>query len=120
MPEPEFTTDLIGHTVLDGESKRLGPLTALYADADSHALTFAAVTMIRRGRRRSVFVPLRGALVSGSSITLRCGAQLVRRAPSVQAGRPLPAEAESDLFAHYEMPYAPAAAGQRRLLAVHG
>jgi hypothetical protein len=106
--------------VLDGLGERLGHLVALYTDAETDAETdavaFAGVAMVRRGRRRVVFAPLDGAVISQHAITLRCGKQLVRRAPSVQAGRPLPADAEPALFAHYEMLFTPATTAGRRLI----
>jgi len=52
--------------------------------------TFAGVAVIRRGRRRIVFVPLRGATLRPASITVTCGKLLARRAPSVRPGKTLP------------------------------
>ncbi len=116
MPDDvEFTDNLIGCTVLDATGSALGPLTALYADADTGRTVFGGIAMIRRGRRRTVFAPLHGAYVAGRTITLRCGGLLVRRAPNVRAGRGLPADAEPDLYTHYDMTYAPSATASRRL-----
>jgi hypothetical protein len=107
---------LIGHPVLDAAGGSLGVLTSLFADVDTGQIVFGGITMIRRGRRRIVFVPLASAHVSGQTITLRCGGQLVRRAPNVQPGRRLHADDERGLYDHYEMPYSPVATGRRRLL----
>ncbi len=101
--------------MLDAAGARLGQLTALYADADTGSMVFGGVAMLRRGRRRTVFVPLDSARLRASTITLRCGGQLVRRAPNVQVGRDLPADSEPDLYAHYDMAYLPSTTASRRL-----
>ena len=105
-----------GCTVRDGLGTRLGRLDDIYADADTREVVFASVAMKRRGRRRSVFVPVTGAVVDGNTITLRCGAQLVRRAPWVHSGRSLPVEDEPALYAHYDMLYVEPRSTSRRLL----
>jgi len=112
---PDITNAMLGRAVFDGRGERLGNLAALYADTDTDAIAFASVAMLRRGRRRLVFVPLVGARIEPDSITLRCGKQLVCSAPSTQAGHPLPADAEPTLFAHYDLPYTPATSAARRL-----
>ena len=115
MTTPEFTNAMLGRAVFDGLGERLGNLAALFSDTDTDAIAFASVAMLRRGRRRLVFVPLVGARIEPDAITLRCGKQLVCRAPSVQAGHPLPADVEPTLFAHYDLPYTPATGAARRL-----
>ncbi|MBN9619306.1 MAG: hypothetical protein J0H43_06185, partial [Actinobacteria bacterium] len=80
MDPAELTTELVGHDVLDASGRRLGRLDGLYRDLDDPNVSFGVVTMIRRGRRRWVFVPLVAATVRTGSVTLCCGAQLARRA----------------------------------------
>jgi hypothetical protein len=113
----DFESDkaLIGCTVHDAAGATLGPLTVLYADAETGEVGYAGITMIRRGRRRTVIVPLDGARTEGRTVTVRCGRQLVRRAPNMQLGRRLPAEAEPRLYALYEVPYKAPAGRTRRL-----
>lgn len=113
---PDHPTALLGRLVLDGRGERLGHLASVYTDTHTDTVSFAGVAMIRRGRRRIVFVPLAGARVTAESITLCCGKQLARRAPSVQVGHLLPAAAEPALFTHYDLPYTPTAGGTRRLV----
>ena len=72
--------------------------------------------MLRRGRRRIVFVSLSGATVEAEWITLACGGQLVRSGPNVRAGRQLPADIEPALFTHYGLRYRPPSDGVRRLV----
>lgn len=118
MDAAEFTVELIGHDVLDAAGQRLGRVGSLYRDVDTPDLMFAAVAMIRRGRRRLVFVPLVGAFLQPESVTLRCGALLARRAPQVRPGCGLPVEREADLYRHYDIAYRPRERGAARLLTV--
>lgn len=124
------TNGMIGWPVQDGLRHRLGHLASLYVDVDaeepaelepgggaeSETACFAGVAMLRRGRRRIVFVSLSGATVESECITLACGGQLVRSGPNVQAGRTLPADIEPALFTHYGLRYRPPSDGVRRLV----
>jgi len=115
MDPAELTPHLVGHNVLDAAGQRLGRLDRLYRDVDDPGVCFGVVPMIRRGRRRWVFVPLVDATVAPSSVTLCCGAQLARRAPQTRPGRELPAEIEGDLYRHYDIPHQPRTDGSTRL-----
>jgi hypothetical protein len=94
----------VGRAVLDARGERIGHLADLYADVDSGAVTFGGVAMIRRGRRRIVYVCLSDATVGPHAVTVKCGKDLARRAPSVRPGEAMPLDAEQALFAHYDMP----------------
>lgn len=107
MSAAGFDTGVIGRVVLDAGGERIGQVSTLYLDLASGLVSFAGVAMIRRGRRRIVFVPLADATIGRASITVTCDKMLARRAPSVRPGETLPADAEADLFAHYDMPYLP-------------
>lgn len=115
MTDHELSDQVIGRTLYAASGNRLGRLVKLYDDTDTGDITFGAVAMIRRGRRRIVFVPLTGATIEATSVTVRCGEQLARRAPSIRPGQTLPADSEATLFAHYDLPYHLARHGQRRL-----
>lgn len=115
MDAADLTPDLVGRDVFDAAGQRIGRLDSLYRDLSNTAVNFAAVAMMRRGRRRLVFVPLVDATVGPSSVMLRCGAQLARRAPQTRPGRPLPAGLELDLYRHYDIPYLPGENGAARL-----
>jgi hypothetical protein len=107
----------VGRTVLDAGGDCIGQVSTLYLDLDTGVVAFAGVAMIRRGRRRIVFVPLRGATLRPASITVACGKLLARRAVSVRPGQSLPVGAAADLFAHYDLPYVPPEPiGGRRLV----
>ena len=107
--------DLVGRDVFDARGERLGRLHSLYRDRDNEAVCFGAVAMLRRGRRRLVYMPLVDATVGPNSVTLRCGAELARRGPQTRPGQPLPVGAEPSLYAHFEIPYRPTPTPGRRL-----
>lgn len=100
-----LTGDIAGRAVYAASGERIGQLVDTYADIESGAVLFAGVAMVRRGRRRLVFVSLAGARLGRGSVTVQCGKDLARRAPSVRPGEKLSAEAEPALFAHYDIPY---------------
>lgn len=105
MDPADHTPELVGRDVLDAAGQRLGRVDSLYRDVEDPHIVFAAVAMIRRGRRRLVFVSLVGATTSAESVTVQCGALLARRAPQTRPGRGLPVELEADLYRHYDIPY---------------
>jgi len=107
MSAARYEADVVGRVVLDAGGERIGEVSALYVDTDTNVVSFAGVAMLRRGRRRVVFVPLDDSTLGTASITVRCGKELARRAPSIRPGEVLPADAEAELFAHYEIPYTP-------------
>ena len=116
MSAPAIDADDVGREVLDAAGHRIGKVSTLYLDADTGVVSFAGVSMIRRGRRRTVLVPLAGATLRGSSLTVRCGRQLAWQAPTVRPGVMLPADAEPGLFAHFDMPYRSGVRAQGRRL----
>jgi hypothetical protein len=106
--------DLLGREVFDVCGERIGQVSELYADTATGQASFAGVSMIRRGRRRTVYVPLDDAQIAPSSVTVRCDRELVRRAPYVRPGENMPGGIEAGLYAHYEVGYiAPDAVGRR-------
>jgi hypothetical protein len=115
MDASELTPDLVGRDVIDAAGQRIGRLDRLYRDIQDPAICFAAVAMIRRGRRRLVYVSLVAARLDPTSITVQCGALLARRAPQTRPGRELPVEREADLYRHYDIPYPSRDGGPTRL-----
>jgi hypothetical protein len=111
----DLNPDLVGLKVLDARGQRIGRVACFYRDLGSSSVCFAAVTMIRHGRRRLVFVPLVDATLGPGSLTVRCGAQLARRGPQTRPGHSLPAHLEPDLYTHFDLPYGPTRAGYARL-----
>jgi len=119
-PGAHLDATALGQPVFDALGQQIGPLAALYADARTGGVMFGGVHMLRRGRRRLVFVSLSEATVGPSSVTVRCGKELVRRAPSVRPGERLPVDEEQALFVHYELPVPPRSGDGRRLVACGG
>lgn len=107
--------DLVGRAVFDVRGHRIGPLVSVYADADSDATLFGGVRVRVHGRRRVVFVSLVDATIKATSLTVKCGKDYARSAPSVPVGASLEADAEPSLFAHYDIAYRPAGRTGRRL-----
>lgn len=115
-----FDDEVVGCAVLDAAGAHIGQVSTLYVDVDTGAVSFAGVAMIRRGRRRIVFMPLVGATLRRAALTLTCGKDLARRAPSVRPGEALPADVEADLFAHFDMPYGSRSPSDGRRLTPYG
>jgi hypothetical protein len=85
MSAAGFDAGVVGRTVRDAASDRIGQVSWLYLDTG--VVAFAGVAMIRRGRWRIVFVPLRDATLRPASITVTCGKLPAGRAPSVRPER---------------------------------
>ena len=100
-----FPGDIVGRAVFAASGERIGRLVDVYTDTESGAVLFAGVAMVRRGRRRLVFVSLTGARLEQGTVTVQCGKDLARRAPYVRPGETLRVDTEPALFAHYDMPY---------------
>lgn len=104
-----------GHSVVDRKSHRIGKLEAVYVETASDEAFFATVTVGFAGRRRLVFVPLVGAVVGPDYVRVAYPKSQVKGAPAIGTDDVLPAEDEPAVFAHYEVPYATGAGGERRL-----
>jgi hypothetical protein len=108
----------IGLQVADAAGHSIGQLHHLFRDVEDSEVYFGAIPMLRRGRRRLVFVSLVDANVEPESITLRCGAELARRSPQTRPGRTLGVDVEADLYRHYGIAYRPRDDATTRLIAV--
>ncbi|MFI1561787.1 PRC-barrel domain-containing protein [Streptomyces sp. NPDC020490] len=104
-----------GHDVVDQDGHRIGQLESVYVDTKTDQPFFATVTVGLPTRRRLVFVPLPGATVGPGYLKVAHGKDVVKKAPSIDTDGELPASEEPEVFAHYEMSYAPGAGGERRL-----
>ena len=112
------SADLLGRAVFDAAGQRIGRVHSLYRDRVADTVSFAAIEMLRRGRRRHVYVSLLDATVEPESITLRCGSQLARRAPQTRPGQSFTSDREGDLYRHFEIPYEELPSGAARLYLV--
>jgi hypothetical protein len=111
----ENLRDWRGENVIDPDGSKIGELEAVYVDTATDEPAFASVQVGIIGRHRLVFVPLAGATVSPSAVRVRYPKKLVGDAPGIDTDGELLAADEPLVFAHYELPYQPGTAGERRL-----
>ncbi|MEU9131323.1 PRC-barrel domain-containing protein [Kitasatospora sp. NPDC048540] len=103
------------HDVVDQDGKKIGTLESVYVDTATDDPAFATVTVGLPTRHRLVFVPLDGAQAGPGYVRVAFPKAAVKDAPSIDTDGVLPAEDEPAVFAHYQLPYAPGAGGERRL-----
>jgi hypothetical protein len=111
----ENLRDWRGEKVIDPEGSKIGELEAIYVDTATDEPAFATVKMGMIGRHRLSFVPLAGATVTPGAVRVRYDKKLVNDAPGIDTDGELAAADEPGVFAHYNLPYQPGAAGERRL-----
>ncbi|MFC5639978.1 MULTISPECIES: PRC-barrel domain-containing protein [Kitasatospora] len=104
-----------GHDVVDADRHKIGTLESVYVDTATDQPSFATVTVGLPTRRRLVFVPLAHSRVGPGHLQVAWPKSRVKKAPAIDTDGILPAEDEAAIFAHYELDYAPAAGGERRL-----
>ncbi|KJS54053.1 PRC-barrel domain-containing protein [Streptomyces rubellomurinus] len=104
-----------GQPVVDEKDRRIGTLESVYVETASDEPFFATVTVGVLTRRRLAFVPLLGAVAGPGYLRVAYPRNLVRQAPAIGTDDVLPAGDEPAVFAHYELPYATGAGGERRL-----
>ncbi|GAA3097404.1 PRC-barrel domain-containing protein [Streptomyces echinatus] len=103
------------HDVVDASGHKIGSLESVYVDTGTDQPVFATVTVGLPTRRRLAFVPLAGATVGPGYVKVIHSKDQVKKAPSIDTDGELPVAEEPAVFAHYELPYAPGAGGERRL-----
>ncbi|GAA2750409.1 PRC-barrel domain-containing protein [Amnibacterium kyonggiense] len=111
----ENIRDWRDHDVVDGAGEKIGSLESVYFDTATDAASFAAIQIGIPGRRRLVFAPLTGAVVSPRYLKVQVDRKTVKDAPSIDTDGELTSEAEPALFEHFGLPYALGANGERRL-----
>lgn len=111
----ENLRDWRGHNVIDADGAKIGALEAVYVDTSTDTPAFATVKVGALRGKRLVFVPLAGATVAPSHLRVQISKDQAKTAPSIGTDGELLAESEPGLFAHYELPYATATPGVRRL-----
>ena len=111
----ENLRDWRGEKVIDPAGDKIGNLEAVYVDTATDQPAFATVQVGMIGRHKLAFVPLDGATVSPSAVRVRYEKKLVGDAPTIDLDGELGAADEPRVFAHYNLPYQPGSAGERRL-----
>ncbi|MGH8962836.1 MAG: PRC-barrel domain-containing protein [Jatrophihabitantaceae bacterium] len=103
------------HDLVDASGDRVGSLESVYFDTATDEPTFASVKVGVLGRRRLVFVPLHGALVSPRHVKVTAPKKQIKDAPSIDVDGELTLADEPAVFAHYGLAYQPGTSGERRL-----
>jgi len=111
----ENIRDWRGKAVVDRKGGKIGTLEAVYVDTSTDEPSFASVEVGALRRKRLVFVPLSGATVAPAHLKVRFDKKQAKDAPSIDVDGELLAADEPKVFEHYGLPYAPGAAGERRL-----
>ncbi len=111
----ENLRDWRGEKVIDPDGDKIGDLEAVYVDTATDQPAFATVKVGFVSRHRLVFVPLVGATVLPSAVRVRYDKKMVGDAPAIDLDGELAAADEPKVFAHYNVPYQPGSAGERRL-----
>jgi PRC-barrel domain len=111
----ENVRDWRGQKVIDPDGAKIGELEAVYVDTATDEPAFVTVKFGMIGRHRLTFVPIAGATVTPDALRVRYDKKLVQDAPTIETDGELAATDEPGVFAHYELPYASGAAGERRL-----
>jgi hypothetical protein len=111
----ENLRDWRGEKVIDPAGEKIGDLEAVYVDTATDEPAFATVRIGFLGRHRLAFVPLAGATVTPSAVRVRYDKKLVGDALTIDTDGELTAADEPGVFAHYNLPYATGASGERRL-----
>jgi hypothetical protein len=111
----ENLRDWRGEKVIDPDGNKIGDLEAVYVDTSTDQPAFVTVRIGFLSRHRLVFVPVAGATVTPDAVRVRFDKKLVGDAPTIELDGELTAADEPRVFAHYDLPYATGASGERRL-----
>ena len=115
MFEVDDIRDWVGESVVDRDGSKIGSLESVYFDTATDAPSFASVKVGLPGASRLIFVPLIGARVAPKHIRVQTDKKTAKAAPSIETTGQLDSSTEPLLYAHYDMPYAQGASGERRL-----
>ncbi|GAA2486685.1 PRC-barrel domain-containing protein [Winogradskya humida] len=111
----ENLRDWRGEKVIDPDGGKIGELEAVYVDTATDEPAFVTVKVGFVGRHRLAFVPVDGATVSPQAVRVRYDKKLAADAPTIDTDGELTAAEEPAVYAHYNLPYATGASGERRL-----
>ncbi len=91
-----------GRTLVGPDGNKIGTIDQLYADKDTGEPTFATVNTGMFGSKTS-FVPIQGANLTGSDVTVPYDKDLVKSAPNIDPDGEITPEEEQRLYSHYGM-----------------
>jgi uncharacterized protein (TIGR02271 family) len=106
MITTEQIPQVLGHTVYDGQHRKVGTAEHVYVDQASGQPEWLTVRTGMFGRRET-FVPLAPAEVRGEEIIVPFDKEQIKNAPNVdiEIGEDLPAGEEARVYDYYGMPY---------------
>ncbi|WP_404815876.1 PRC-barrel domain-containing protein [Streptomyces thermolineatus] len=92
--------DVIGHKAVDVEGNKIGSVEQVFVSDTTGSPEWVTV---KRGlfRSKEIFVPLRGASMSGDQLRLAYLKEKVSGAPDLEVGRHLSVEEEQELYRYY-------------------
>lgn len=111
----ENIRDWRDHDVVDSAGDKIGSLESVYFDTATDEAAFASVQIGIPGRRRLVFAPLAGAVVTPKHLKLQVDKKTVRDAPAIDTDGELTREQEPALYEHFGLAYVAGLNGERRL-----
>lgn len=114
MVEVEGIADWIGREVVDREGEKVGKLADVYYDTAGSEPVFVSVRSGAFGRSQSV-APLQGATLARDYVRLDAPKELVKDAPSEDAGGRLTGIDALAVLAHYGLAPQPDLEGEERV-----
>ena len=114
MVEVEGIADWIGREVVDREGEKVGKLADVYYDTADSAPVFVSVRSGTFGRSQSV-APLQGATLARDYVRLDAPKELVKDAPTEEAGGRLTGVDALAVLAHYGLAPQPDLEGEERV-----
>jgi hypothetical protein len=98
-PELPEVLSWVGHKLDEMGGASVGRIDGAYVDADGGRPEWLLIRMGRLGHH--TLVPARDAVAGAGRVWVPFGRDVIRRAPRVKAGAPLPREQEAALLGHY-------------------
>jgi uncharacterized protein (TIGR02271 family) len=104
MTETTEAYDWQGRTIVGSDGEKIGKVSEVYVDERTGKPEWATVNTGLFGKK-SHFVPLAGASVTGEDVRVHVDKDEVKDAPSIDPDGELSQQEEARLFEHYGVPY---------------
>jgi len=116
MTDVDNVAEWRGKDLIDSDDDKIGKLEEVYVDTETDEPVFGAV---KEGvvAKHLTFVPLRGATAAPDGLKVAVSKAQVKDTPNIGQDEELDEDAESELYRHYDLDYAPAPTASRRRLA---
>jgi hypothetical protein len=106
--------DWRGQSVVDPDGEKVGSFDELFYDTETDAPAFIAVKSGVIGKHLTL-VPVAGASVGPDYVRVAHSKAQIKDAPNHDTDVELSASDEATVYGYYQLPYAPAGQGARRL-----